>query len=375
MCRRDFIKRICMTVGAIGFGGLLYPYSQRDQEMMRRNDSPQSIPGLGEEEYRILYLASQAPSGHNTQPWRVAIPEPKRWIIGSAKEGWLPAVDPDNREMMLSIGAFLENVSVAAKIEGYETEIHSITKDFFSKEIAEVKFSPGKKSGISNEAIKQRCTVRKNVLKRALEKEDLNYLIGDHQDNLFYYPLDSKEGAYLSSATLAANRAQVNREATQVELAEWIRWTDREAIEFANGITPESMEMDGVLKWYVKHFFSKENVLSKTFKDETLKMVEEQVENCAGWLVITSSGSMVKAVIEAGRLLEAVWLKARDQSIAFHPMTQILEEEPYSREVAKELLLTGRVQFAVRIGYIEKYPLPVSLRMPVQNIIMNPEYL
>lgn len=342
---------------------------------MRRNDLLQSIQGLSEEECRILYLASQAPSGHNVQPWCVAVPEQKRWIIGSAKERWLPAVDPDNREMMLSIGAFLENLSVAAKIEGYETEIHNIAKDYFSKEIAEVNFSQGKKSGISDETIKQRRTVRKNILKRTLEKDDLKYLVGDHQDNLFYYPLDSKEGAYLSQATLAANRVQVNREATQAELAEWIRWSNQEAIEFANGITPESMEMEGVLKWYVKHFFSKGNVLSKTFKEGTLKLVEEQVGNCAGWLVITSNGSTVKEVIDAGRFLEAVWLKARDKSIAFHPMTQILEEDPYSREITKELMLDGKIQFVARIGYVKEYSSPVSLRMPVQNIIINLEHL
>ena len=74
-----------------------------------RNDLPQSngekepIKGLEKDEMEILYLASLAPSGHNSQPWVVRILEPKHWVIGSEKKRWLPAVDPENRELSLGL--------------------------------------------------------------------------------------------------------------------------------------------------------------------------------------------------------------------------------------------------------------------------------
>jgi hypothetical protein len=55
----------------------------------------------------ILRLASRAPNGHNTQPWTITLVDPATWILGSDQTRRLPAVDPANREMLLSLGAFL----------------------------------------------------------------------------------------------------------------------------------------------------------------------------------------------------------------------------------------------------------------------------
>ncbi len=95
--------------------------------MRRRDCAPCENAGAGPElspqERGILCLASLAPSGHNTQPWTLRKTAANRWIIGSARERWLPAVDPDNRELLLSIGAFLENLVSAAGHFGYRAEV------------------------------------------------------------------------------------------------------------------------------------------------------------------------------------------------------------------------------------------------------------
>jgi len=341
-----------------------------EETAMRAGYTPQNIQGLSDDEIKILYLASLAPSGHNTQPWMITIKGPRRWVIRSDKLRWLPAVDPDNREMMLSIGAFIENLSVAAGIQGYEAEIDVIGKDNFSSEIAEVRLIKGKPTTVSDKVIKERRTVRKHLLKNTLSMEDINHLVGSNKNTVFYYPLHSKEGSYLSQANVLANKSQVYREDAQTELAKWIRWTDREARQYCNGLTPESMEMEGIVRWYSKHFFNKTDVLSKTFKNETIKLVEEQVQNCAGWLVVKSNGSTVADLINTGRVLQSAWLSAHEKLIAFHPMTQVLEETPWRTELATELGHSGNIQFVIRIGYIKAYPQPVSLRMPMFKIMI-----
>ncbi|MDF2500799.1 MAG: nitroreductase [Anaerosporomusa subterranea] len=341
-----------------------------DEAAMRKEYTLQYVPGLTEDEIKILYLASLAPSGHNTQPWIITIKGPKRWVIGSDRTRWLPAVDPDNREMMLSIGAFIENLSVAAGIHGYEAEIDVIGKDNYSSEIAEIRLVKGKETSVSDKVIKERRTVRKHLLKSTIRAEDISHLVENDKNAVFYYPLNSKEGTYLSQANLLANKAQVYREDAQAELAKWIRWTDREAREYRNGLTPESMEMQGIVRWYAKHFFSKGDVLGKTFKNETLKLIEDQVQTCAGWLVVKSDSSTVADLINAGRVLQSAWLRAHEKLIAFHPMTQILEEAPWRTELAKELGHSGSIQFVIRIGYLKEYIQPVSLRMPVSKIIV-----
>jgi hypothetical protein len=51
----------------------------------------------------LLYYASLAPSGHNSQPWYVKVLDQNRWIIGADPLRRLPAVDPHNREVLLSL--------------------------------------------------------------------------------------------------------------------------------------------------------------------------------------------------------------------------------------------------------------------------------
>jgi hypothetical protein len=48
-------------------------------------------------------------------------------------------------------------------------------------------------------------------------------------------------------------------------------------------------------------------------------------------------------------------------------MTQMLEEEPWKNKVAKDLGVPGEVQWILRIGYVQTYPDPVSLRAPVSR--------
>jgi hypothetical protein len=84
---------------------------------------------------------------------------------------------------------------------------------------------------------------------------------------------------------------------------------------------------------------------------------------------VTSADSRIQTLIEYGRVFENVILKARDKLIAVHPMTQMLEEKPWKSKVAKELGVTGEVQWILRIGYVKSYPDPVSLRAPVSRFV------
>ena len=108
MNRRKFIT---IAGSSIVIGGVTY-YLLSDKDNFVRTDSKQNDPKnslLKSDEREILFLASLAPSGHNTQPWFVKYVEPYHWIIGNDKNRWLPGVDPTQRETILSIGAFLQD--------------------------------------------------------------------------------------------------------------------------------------------------------------------------------------------------------------------------------------------------------------------------
>lgn len=90
MNRRQFFSIAGGCVIAAGAGYYLasdtYNYT-RSNELNSAKDGPSLHP----DERAILYLASLAPSGHNTQPWFVRRIEPFYWIISNDKSSWLPS--------------------------------------------------------------------------------------------------------------------------------------------------------------------------------------------------------------------------------------------------------------------------------------------
>ena len=78
-----------------------------------------------------------APSPHNTQPWLVALTD-DRIVIQVDRRRLLPVVDPQARQALISLGAFLELLTLAAAAQGLRATI-SLGPDG----AAEVQLSPG----------------------------------------------------------------------------------------------------------------------------------------------------------------------------------------------------------------------------------------
>lgn len=379
--RRSFLSYAGQGVFLLGGMSMMNSCGVVDRDRLSAGGrKQQQIAGLGEQEMDILYLASLAPSGHNTQPWTVKIAGPQHWIIGSARDRWLPAVDPHNREVMLSLGAFLENLVTAAEVHGYTVDINVIARSPSDKEIIDIRMKKGKVLDFSLEEIKMRRTARNNFSDREIGTDDLKhitshrnrpYLAGLMMPHVFYFSNHSPQGRQLQEGTIEANRKQAFRDPAQEELANWIRWSNRDAAEHQNGLTPDSMEIGGIAGFYVRNFFDRKSVLSRSFRETTVDTVTKQVRTCGGWLVFTSRDSQIETLIEQGRVFEEMLLKIRERKIAIHPMTQMLEENPSRAAIAGELGLAGEVQWILRIGYLRSYPDPVSLRMPLSGFVLT----
>lgn len=192
MNRRNFIAFSGATI--IVAGGTYY-FSTDTNNFVRTDIedlSSGNIP-LTDDESSILYLASLAPSGHNAQPWFVRYIEPYHWIIGNDKSKWLPGVDPTQRETVLSIGAFLQNVVYAASNLGYACKYTLLATTNQDENMVEVKLAKEINSKPYDiQKIEQRRTVRSNYLSDALKKEDVAYLINDEADFIQYISNSSK---------------------------------------------------------------------------------------------------------------------------------------------------------------------------------------
>ncbi len=365
-------KFIAITGSSIVIGGITY-YLLSDKSNFIRADSQQNGPiGLSLEpnEREILFLASLAPSGHNTQPWFEKYVEPYHWIIGNDKNRWLPGVDPTQRETILSIGAFLQNLEYAASGLGYNCQYTILATSNQDENIVEIKLNKnGNAIKYDTEKIKLRRTVRSNYLTDVLSKEDLNYLIDNETDYIHYLPNTSKEHQWLNEQTIDANRIQAYRDAAQSELANWIRFSTKDAAEQMDGLTLAGMEIDGISGWYLRNFYGKENVLKRSFREQSINKVVRQVSESAGWLLITSKDSSLTTLLETGKRMQQLFLKIREKNIAIHPMTQIIEEASTNQILNQSIGINEPVQFILRTGYLKKYPNPVTLRRSVDRFL------
>ncbi|MBC8523777.1 MAG: hypothetical protein H8D27_00095 [Chlorobium phaeobacteroides] len=324
------------------------------------------VSRIGRERADIIWYASFAPSSHNVQPWTVTIKSPDKWIIGSAEDRWLNEIDPKNREMLLSIGAFIENMVTAARAYGFQVKTRVLARNPFDPELLSLELQNDERAEYPLQRMIERRTMRTGFKNEDIDPEDFSFLVGG-EEGFSYFPPLSTQAAWLDEATIAATSQQVERENVQEELARWIRWSDADARKFRNGLTPEAMDITGLAGWYVRNFYGSDDVLAKDFRKATVERVKKQVAESAGWIIVTAEKSGLTALIETGRRFERMFLRAKDRSIGIHPMSQILEEKNFAEKAAAMLMLEKQPQLLLRVGYMRDYPSPVSLRMPLDD--------
>lgn len=367
--RRMFLRATAATLAAFPALPWLYGCDARAQAQadVRRTSFGVLAARLGSPLLSALRLAALAPSSRNMQPWTVRVERRDYWSIGSDPARWLPAIDPDNRQVMLALGAFLENLLLAARAWGYDPGYSVRAARPTEAEILSVSFGPGTAVPGALDALRRRCTVRGPFLRQALRADDLAALFAGI-DGCHYFPADSAAGRSLALATTEANRAQAAREAVLEELARWLRWSDADGERRAIGLSPAELELGRFAAWYADTFYAESRSRAEWYRQRQVQTIEGWVDNCGGWIVVTGAGS-VPALIETGRRLERLLLRLRERSLAAHPMSQALEEEPWRDQLQAALALDRPAQMLLRVGYLRDYPAPDTPRMNLPQFV------
>jgi hypothetical protein len=324
---------------------------------------------LDPERGRILAAAARAPSSHNSQPWRVRVLAPDEWMIWPDASRRLPAVDPADRELVLSLGVFLEYLVTAAAALGFDARLDGAAGGTSAPDFTRVRLStarPGPRGVVQLDRIARRRTLRKGYSSAAISKDDLAAISDALGSRARWFPRGTQEADWLADAAVQSFQRQTWRDPAQLELARWVRFSDGEASGAADGLTPDTMEVGGLAGFYMRHFMDAGSVAGKSFRDRGVDAVREQAREGAGWLVLGAPDESTGSLLEAGRAFARMALLLRERRLAVHPMSQVLEEDPWRREIESKLGL-GTPQFVLRVGYVERYPEPVSLRRPVSS--------
>ncbi len=365
--RREFIRGSLATGLFLGSSTLIGGCSG----VTRRNVSPLALSQdaempLDRTGRMILQLASLAPSGHNSQPWRVKIESRDRWAIEADPARRLPCVDPHNRELLLSLGAFIENLTVAAANMGRPADVRVIAGDYHDREVAQVALNTNAPTDYPLRRLELRRTVRRGHLPKALSGADVKALSSQLQPGqLVYFPRGSGHAACIREAVVESYRVQAERDDAQQELVEWLRLRDQDVRQHRDGLSTEGMEITGLKGWFVRQFIAPEDFMQASYRRQGIDLIGSLAGQGGGWMVITSHGQTAADLVDTGRRFQRMALLARERNIAIHPMTQVLEEPSGIDLIANQHGTAIIPQFVLRVGYIDRYPEPVSLRRPV----------
>lgn len=327
-------------------------------------------PGDKDELYQMFYYASLAGSSHNSQPWKVEVYGKDSILVFADMTRKLPVVDPTSRELYISIGAFVENLHIAASAYGYKTDIKiNHISSGFSAPVANIYLSKSeeKREDADLKEIKLRTTLRIPFDTIPIKQDDWMTLVSDDTLNIHYLSAGSEKGEYIKQKELESYSHQAKSKNAQDELASWIRFSNKEVQEKKDGLTTAGMGIKGIGGFVVRNFFKPEDSKKESFVTQGIDKTKLQTDNCGGWIVITQPSENIKSWINIGRLYQSIHLKCRKMNIGFHPMNQLIEESGFAKEANTFLGLNGQIMFIARIGYVKDYPAPVSVRRPVES--------
>lgn len=299
----------------------------------------------------IFDIARRAPSSHNAQMWKCERISINECEVSIDNEKVLRKVDPNNREAWISIGAFVENcIRVASDlgfILNYKYEDSKVILSISGTKIKEKHYIP---------TILQRCTDRKPYKKNPLPTD---IVIEEHCK---YVDRESELGEKIGHNIFYANKQQLENKEKSKELAEWTITSYKEGKKRNDGLSPSALGLSKFQKFFFLSFFNKRNIGSRFFVQQTLNGLKSQINNCAGFIIITSEKSTPEEWFYTGIRLEKIWLNLTEQGISVHPMSQSIEEKKSYSDLKSFFNEKEEIQMLLRVGYPHKKTLPVSKR-------------
>lgn len=354
------MKKTILLLIFLTSASIVYSDQQKKEETM--NKIPENLKAL-------LELSLRAPSSHNAQMWEIKYKGSMTIEIYIDDKRLLKEVDPENREACISIGALIENIISAAPEFALSAELG---KSGEPDSAAEIHFMPTQKNQDNkiSDLINKRCTIRGKHKKEALKEDDISNIIAVSSSHINYYPKSSDSGDKIYKAALQAAVIQTNDDKKQKELSGWMRFSKKERNNKKDGITPEMMGFKGIVKEFIYLIFNDKTAMEKSFRNKTESVFKEQLDNCAGFFVISSENQSAENLISTGRILQRMWLKCAEKNIAIHPMSQAVEEKLISPENNLTGMSDKNIQLILRTGYIDKYPDPASRRKSIDDVLI-----
>lgn len=317
-----------------------------------------------EEQVRfLLQYAILAPSSHNTQPWSFHAAGDGIEVHADPSRR-LAVVDPDDRELLLSVGAAIANLRIAAAHFGFEStvlytrnaEIPGLVAFIALRETSR----PDADLSRLFPAIKQRHTNRQPFEGEPVDPDVLARVcdfVEQYPDTLrLVVPHDRHR---VTDLVMLADERQMNDEAFRNELANWVHG-DR---HHKDGIAADGLGFSPALSaaadWVLRHV-DVGSIEAK--RDRSL------LDSAAALVVVAAEDDRV-ALVAAGEVMERLLLTITREGLHYSFFNGPIEIEELRHNMWTLVGSDHPPQLLLRVGHARGTPRAMP-RRPVSEVMV-----
>ncbi len=303
----------------------------------------------------LLQWAVLAPSRHNTQPWIFEIEGDEVRLHADLSRA-LPAADPDGRQLVMSCGAAITNLRLAAAHFGHATSVELVTGVHHDGLLARVWLEERCPSTPELEemfqAIPRRRTNRLPLDGREPPEGLVTSLLREaRREGASLRPVGEGERRAVAELVAEGDRIQWSSPRFRAELAHWTRPNGTSRRDGVPGYALGMSDAAAMLHPLLVRFRSPAR--------EEAARDQRRATSCKALVVLSTPGDGAAEWLAAGEALQRVLLRAAANGLFASYFAQPIESPDLRRRLREVLAEPGAPQVMIRLGYgLEPRPVP-----------------
>lgn len=311
----------------------------------------------------LLRYAVLAPSGPNTQPWKLSIKDNEVSLIADFTRS-LPSLDPTNRTLYLSHGCLLANTLIAAEHFGFGYDVKCLPDGVSGERTAAIQINKkgnGHRFPDLFQEITKRHTNRKPYESQPIEPEKIRMLkdcidrVGFRLDIIS----DIEGKSNIADILARSQKIQLGNKDMRKELAKWIR---PNTSDLKDGLPGYSFGYSDFESYLGSFIFGTFDMSSSRARIETANMKASPAVS-----VLSTDSDDKSTWIKAGMLFETMFLTATKLDVRFDLFSQPVAIPELKQEMA-QMLNTKYPQLLIRMGYAQ--PQRHTPRRPIEEVLI-----
>lgn len=330
----------------------------------------------------MLETAIYAPSPHNVQPWRLRIVSDDAADLLIEKHRTLPKEDPTGSFIILSMGLFIEALTIVASNGSLKLDfqfyrpLSEFTPEHIAKAegellpFARLSLSQGSagNSNYDNVLFLTRRTSRISFKPQPIPDgivETLSDLARAWGQT--YKQITAAESIeQILNRNIEALFEDLNNPGYHDEIVEWFRFTDRSARRTRDGLDYRCMNSSRISFWLAARL---PQLLQLPVTRPMLKKIyRRQLGHVPTIGMLAGPFWQPESAFETGRFLMCFWLELAKHDLYIHPYGNMVTNR-LAAEWCRQLLGVSQIWLIFKIGFSDEPP--QSYRRSVEEVVVD----